>query len=256
MSFPGTALVLPLHIARPKHPLLLIIKHAHIAVHTDLQRALAVAQTNLLGRRLAAQSHNIGDAQRSAPLERSGVQDRQAQTDGRDTAPRGKEVALALGTGGGVLLHVRKLGGVLAVLVVGAAAVIAGLLLPWEGHVDAGVVVEKGRASDHGRVLVLVLDGQVVRQQLELGGARGVVGHDGADAGVFAGEELVPELILVGLLADGRAALVAGVAVFDEVGGQAEVVEAGLGGDVDAVGAGFAEHGDGGGGGEVDDVQV
>lgn len=48
----------------------------------------------------------------------------------------------------------------------------------------------------------------------------------------------------------------AGVAFLDAFGGEGEVVEAGLGGDLDAVGTGFAEHGDGFDGGEMDNVEL
>ncbi|KAL2003297.1 hypothetical protein VTN02DRAFT_4418 [Thermoascus thermophilus] len=67
--------------------------------------------------------------------------------------------------------------------------------------------------------------------------------------------QLGPQRVLVGPGADRGAALVAGVAVADLLGRQRQVVEAGLGGDGHAVGAGLAQEGDGLHGGEMDDVQ-
>ena len=134
-----------------------------------------------------------------------------------------------------------------------AVGLVIGLLLG-EGDVNAGVGEAEAGAAEHG--VLLGLDGQVVGQQLELGGAGAVVRNDGADAAVFAGSELIPELVLVGLLADGRAALVAGITILDVVRGETEVVEARLSCDVDAAGAGVTQDRDSLGGRQVDDVQV
>jgi hypothetical protein len=98
---------------------------------------------------------------------------------------------------------------------------------------------------------------EVSGEELDVWRAGRVVRHDGLDDAVgLVLEKLVPEPVLVRLRADGRAALVACVAFLDAFGGQGEVVETGFGGDLDALGAGFAEHGDGFDGGEVDDVEL
>lgn len=93
-------------------------------------------------------------------------------------------------------------------------------------------------------------------EQLEVGRAGGVVGDDGLDDGVVGARELGPQAVLVGLLADGRAALVPRVALLDALGRQAEVVEARLGRHLDAPSAGLAQHGDCLDRGQVHDVQV
>lgn len=94
-------------------------------------------------------------------------------------------------------------------------------------------------------------------EELEVGRAGGVVRDDCFDDAVGFGValEFVPQGVLVVLGADGRAALVAGVAVADLLGGQGEIVVAGLCGDVYALGAGLAQERDDLHGGEVDNVQ-
>ena len=66
--------------------------------------------------------------------------------------------------------------------------------------------------------------------------------------------QALPQGPAVVLLAQRRAALVLGGAVGDELGGEGEVVRAGLDGDPDAVALGGADGGQGLGGGQVEDV--
>src|SRR3954469_25994647 len=81
------------------------------------------------------------------------------------------------------------------------------LLLLYLRHVDARVKVTHhwSRSLPVGRL-------QVRRQQLELGRAWRVVRNDGLDAAIGVGD-LVPQLVLVGLRPDRRAALMPSVAV-------------------------------------------
>ncbi len=88
---------------------------------------------------------------------------------------------------------------------------------------------------------------------LEGGEAGAVVADDGVEGAV---EEGGPEGVAVGVVADGRAALEVGAAGGDVRGGEDEVVEAGLDCEREAGGAGGADEGERGGGGEVDDVQA
>lgn len=94
-------------------------------------------------------------------------------------------------------------------------------------------------------------------QELKIRGAGGVVRDDCLDDSVLGvALQFGPQGILVRLGADGRAALVAGVAVADLLGGQGQVMVAGLRGDVDAFGTGLTQQGDYLHGGKVDNVQV
>lgn len=94
-------------------------------------------------------------------------------------------------------------------------------------------------------------------QEFDFRRARGVVGHDCLDHAIgLILQKFVPEAVLVGLRADGRAALVPGVAFLDAFGGECEVVETCFGAYFDAFDAGGAEYGDGLDGGEMHDVEL
>lgn len=82
-----------------------------------------------------------------------------------------------------------------------------------------------------------------------------MVRDNGGDARV-RGDELLPEAVAVLALADGRAALVSGVALGNLFGGEAEVVETGLCGDLDALAAGGLEERNDLRGGQVDNVKL
>lgn len=91
---------------------------------------------------------------------------------------------------------------------------------------------------------------------LQIWRAGTVIRDDGLeDSIVSVLEELLPQLILVGLRADGWAAFMAGVALGDLFRGEGQVVRTCLSGDVDALGAGLTEEGNRFHGGEMDNVQ-
>ena len=87
---------------------------------------------------------------------------------------------------------------------------------------------------------------------LEVDGARRVVRGDVVDGAVL---EALPQGPAVVVLAQRRTALVLGGAVGDELGGEGEVVRAGLDGDPDALPLGGADGRQGLGGGQVEDVR-
>jgi hypothetical protein len=96
---------------------------------------------------------------------------------------------------------------------------------------------------------------EVLRKELELRCARWVIRHNSPDAWVL-GDELLPKTIAVLALSDRWAAFVSSVTLLNLLGSQAEVVEAGLGSDVDSGLASGLEERDALGSGEVNDVEV
>lgn len=152
---------------------------------------------------------------------------------------------------------------VLGVLVVGGGcqALATAELGPEDGEAQA----HGGDAAPGGEEVAVLFHtlvagavaGDVRGELLQVGCAGGVVGDDGLDdtiAGVLL--QFLPQAVLVQLGADGWAALVAGVAVPHFLGGQREVVEAGLGSDLDALCASFPQEGNGFHSGKVDNVQL
>ena len=87
---------------------------------------------------------------------------------------------------------------------------------------------------------------------LKLRDAWAVVAHHAIDRAIL---ERLPQLFPIGLLTDGRAALELRAPIRDLLVREHEVVEACLDGERQAGGLGGADKREGGGGGEVDDVQ-
>lgn len=69
------------------------------------------------------------------------------------------------------------------------------------------------------------LEKVTLSELLQASGARAMVADDGLDIATPQG---IPELVLVALLSDGRAALVPGITILDTLGIKGEIVEAGL----------------------------
>lgn len=150
---------------------------------------------------------------------------------------------------------------------------VLGILVFWrrgQAFATAEVCPENGQTQSDGRnaapgreevtaLLFLAtgtVTGDMAWEHLQVWCAGGVVRDDGFDdavIGVFL--QLFPQAILVQLGADRRAALVAGIAVAYFLGCQGEIVEAGFGGDLDTIGAGFPQQGDSFHRREVNDVQ-
>ncbi|HEX5595313.1 MAG TPA: hypothetical protein VFX61_04700, partial [Micromonosporaceae bacterium] len=110
---------------------------------------------------------------------------------------------------------------------------LAGVLCERSGVVNVAIEgqLQRGDAAPGGPEVAAV-------QRLEVHGRRGVVGdHDVEDAVPQAAPERLP----VGRLADRRAALERGGAVGDLLGGERQVVRAGLRGDPDTIGPGRGE---------------
>jgi hypothetical protein len=181
-----------------------------------------VGEADLHSSSLRAETDDVGDAGclgEVGALLGCGIEDGETETDRRDTTPSGEEVTTGLLLGR--VLNLRNC------------------------HDDTGIVV-----GNFGSGCV-----EVLRKELKLRCARRVIRHDSLDAGVL-GDEFFPEAIAVLALSDRWAALVSSVTLLDLLSGQAEVVEASLGCDVDSRLASGLEKRNALGSGEVDDVEV